>query len=171
MVKYFKFSSVEDLKSQWTDFVSRFGPHALDRCLQSLEKFPSVMEKWPVNPYFFPVDFVYSNTALKLGISNIPDSSSWFNIITLVTNYLIPLREKIKQPINISSGYRSQSLNKAVDGAANSYHMSGRACDIMCGNNRAMYNALARIAISNRKSHKPSLTELIQYSNFIHFAI
>lgn len=164
-------NSIGILKRKWLAYLKPAEESVISRCLRSINLFPEVMLNWPFNSWFFPVDFTDSHTAVKLGIKNIPDSSSWDNIITLVTSYLIPLRLKIKLPIIISSGYRSQSLNKAVDGAANSYHMSGRACDIMCGNNRAMYNALARIAISNRKSHKPSLTELIQYSNFIHFAI
>lgn len=171
MPKVSNLISIENLKQEWLEYLKFSGEYATSRCLRSFDLFPGVMLNWPMNSWFFPVDFTDSHTAVKLSIENIPDISSWGNIITLVTAYLIPLREKIKQPITISSGYRSQSLNKAVDGAANSYHMSGRACDIMCGNNRAMYNALARIAISNRKSHKPSLTELIQYSNFIHFAI
>lgn len=163
--------SIDDLKREWSDYLKSAGQYVLSRCLRSFDSFPEVMRNWPMNPWFFPVDFTDSHTAVKLGLKNIPDVSSWGNILTLVTAYLIPLREKIKRPITISSGYRSPSLNKAVNGSSRSYHMQGRACDIRCNNNLAMYNSLVRIALRNRNNHKVPLTELIQYSNFIHFAI
>lgn len=163
--------SIENLKQKWLDYLKPAEESVVSRCLRSINLFPEVMRNWPINFWFFPVDFTDSHTAVKLGIKNIPDSSSWDNIITLVTSYLIPLRAKIKLPIIISSGYRSSALNKAVNGASRSYHMQGRACDIRCNNNLAMYNALVRIAVRNRDEFKSPLMELIQYSNFIHFAI
>lgn len=163
--------TTDDFKSEWFEYLSSYGDDVRSRCSESFDHFPYVMRFWPKNPYFFPIDFTRSHTALRLGIPNIPDVDSWNNIVTLVTEYLIPLREKIKQPIIISSGFRCPALNSAVNGAKHSYHMQGRACDIMCNNNLTLYNALSRLAIFYRKSHKPVLTELIQYTNFIHFAI
>ena len=42
------------------------------------------------------------------------------------------LREYLKKPIIITSGYRTSSYNKEVGGAANSYHCKGQAVDIYC---------------------------------------
>ena len=47
-------------------------------------------------------------------------------------------------PIIISSGYRPPALNKAVNGATNSWHQKGLAADIACGvvKNRKIYDWL-----------------------------
>lgn len=40
------------------------------------------------------------------------------------------LRRRIGQPLRINSGYRTPKHNKAVGGAKNSLHMTGKAADI-----------------------------------------
>ncbi len=40
------------------------------------------------------------------------------------------LRDEIKRPITITSGYRTPEWNKRVGGSPNSQHMLGTACDI-----------------------------------------
>ncbi|MBR4708763.1 MAG: hypothetical protein IKP30_01460 [Bacteroidaceae bacterium] len=63
-------------------------------------------------------------------------------------------------PIKINSGFRCQALNKAVGGAANSYHTKGRAADI------PMHPGwLAYI-----RDHLPH-TELINEGTWIHVAL
>jgi len=50
----------------------------------------------------------------------------------LCKNILQPLRDELKIPIKISSGYRCPRVNKAIGGAAKSQHLSGFAADIQC---------------------------------------
>lgn len=45
------------------------------------------------------------------------------------------IRDTMKTPININSGYRTVRWNKAVKGASNSYHLYGRAFDCSSNNN------------------------------------
>lgn len=71
-----------------------------------------------------------SNTATRLGISNNPTSEHLENLKLIAENIFEPLREHFKKPIGISSGYRSQRLNKAVKGSATSDHCKGQALDI-----------------------------------------
>ena len=52
------------------------------------------------------------------------------NAIKLACN-LERLRNVLKAPITINSGYRSPSHNKAVGGAKNSQHLTGKAADIV----------------------------------------
>ena len=40
------------------------------------------------------------------------------------------LRSAVGAPVNVTSGYRCSSCNKAVGGAENSYHLFGMAADI-----------------------------------------
>jgi zinc D-Ala-D-Ala carboxypeptidase len=71
-----------------------------------------------------------SNTATRLGISNKPTSEHLENLKLIAENVFEPIREHFKKPIGISSGYRSQRLNKAVKGSATSDHCKGQALDI-----------------------------------------
>lgn len=52
------------------------------------------------------------------------------NLIYITKNILQPARDDLKKSIHISSGYRSQSHNKAVGGASQSQHCFGKALDI-----------------------------------------
>lgn len=52
------------------------------------------------------------------------------NVVKLACN-LQRLRNVLKAPITINSGYRSLSHNKAVGGATNSQHLTGKAADIV----------------------------------------
>jgi zinc D-Ala-D-Ala carboxypeptidase len=53
------------------------------------------------------------------------------NLRALAVNILQPLRDALGSPVNINSGYRCPSLNKSINGAANSQHMTGQAADIV----------------------------------------
>lgn len=174
MYQIFYFKKSEHQRTLWTEFLKTHpnSDSTLERFERSYNSFPELFSSWPVQPWFFPVDFIDSHVAVKNGINNVPtDPNIWLHIVTLVKYYLIPLRDKMKIPIVISSGYRCPELNKAIDGAVNSFHLSGRAVDISCTNNLRLFNCIYRIAISNRKSKLPVLTELIQYKPFIHLAV
>jgi len=47
----------------------------------------------------------------------------------LVQQFLDPLRRYLKRPIRITSGYRSDKVNRKVHGSKNSRHMTGEAAD------------------------------------------
>jgi len=55
------------------------------------------------------------------------------NLRRLVATILDPLREMIRAPLIVTSGYRSAAHNEAVGGAKHSYHVLGMATDITCG--------------------------------------
>lgn len=73
-----------------------------------------------------------SDTAIRLGIDNTPKGQHLENIKELCENVFEPLREWAKVPIKISSGYRSEALNKAVKGSSTSQHCAnnGAALDL-----------------------------------------
>lgn len=72
-----------------------------------------------------------SNKARELGIKNIPtDAATMDNLFYLITECLQPLRDKLKRPIIITSGYRCPKVNQAVGGKPNSQHQTGQAADI-----------------------------------------
>ena len=77
-------------------------------------------------------ELVYSDTANKYGINNMPKNPEVFdNLLLLITNVLQPLRDIIGKPILITSGYRSQLLNQKVGGVDTSQHCKGQAADFI----------------------------------------
>lgn len=75
-------------------------------------------------------EFTLSQTAVRNGILNVPDEFGINNLKALATNVLEPIRKSLNKEIHISSGYRSQRVNKLIGGAANSQHIYGMAADI-----------------------------------------
>jgi len=76
------------------------------------------------------IEFTSSETASRRGIDNTPSIAVIENLRLLCENVLQPLRDKYGKPINITSGYRSPKLNKAIGGSTTSQHCFGQAADI-----------------------------------------
>jgi hypothetical protein len=71
-----------------------------------------------------------STTAKRLGISNEPTKEHLVNLQILAKKIFQPIRDYYGCPIYISSGYRSEALNKAIGGSKSSQHCKGQAIDI-----------------------------------------
>ncbi|MCQ2058658.1 MAG: D-Ala-D-Ala carboxypeptidase family metallohydrolase [Bacteroidaceae bacterium] len=80
--------------------------------------------------YFTLGELCKSTTATKQGIRNTPTAVQIRRLTALTDNVLDPLREAFGAPIVVNSGFRSNTLNAAVGGAANSQHVTGEAVDI-----------------------------------------
>jgi len=70
-----------------------------------------------------------SETAVRKGIDNTPSTEVISNLQELCQNVLQPIREWYGKPINVTSGYRSPKLNKAIGGSSTSDHCLGCAVD------------------------------------------
>ena len=75
-------------------------------------------------------ELIRSESAKRLGISNMPTPEHIENLKGLAENIFEPIRNHFGSPIYISSGYRSQKLNAAIGGSMNSQHSRGMAIDI-----------------------------------------
>ena len=75
-------------------------------------------------------ELIRSESAKRLGISNMPTQEHIENLKQLAENIFEPIRNHFGLPIYISSGYRSQKLNAAIGGSMNSQHSRGMAIDI-----------------------------------------
>lgn len=71
-----------------------------------------------------------SESAKRLGISNMPTEQHIKNFKLLAEKVFEPIREHFGKPILISSGYRSQALNAAIGGSLSSQHCQGEALDL-----------------------------------------
>lgn len=87
--------------------------------------------------YFTFKEMIQSDTAESNGIENIPNWDQINALINLVKYVLEPLRMLYKKPVYVSSGFRSEALNEAVNGSKTSQHMKGEAVDITAGSKRA----------------------------------
>lgn len=77
-------------------------------------------------------ELLKSDIAAESGIKNIPaDVQTYDNMLTLIVKCLQPLRNFIGKPMIITSGYRSQEVNKKAGGVTNSQHLTGEACDFI----------------------------------------
>lgn len=64
--------------------------------------------------------------------NEIPNEEVAANLVRLCSVILDPLREAIKQPLFVTSGFRSLAVNTAVGGSATSPHPLGLAADVKC---------------------------------------
>ena len=73
-----------------------------------------------------------SATALSRGIRNEPDAQQLANLKTLAAT-LEAVRVLLgNKPILISSGFRSDALNRIIGGSSTSDHSNGLAADFVC---------------------------------------
>ena len=79
-------------------------------------------------------ELLESQQARRLSIDEQFDPSDAVlkNLEALCKNILQPLRDTIKMPLSVSSGYRCPRLNTMIGGASRSQHLSGHAADIQC---------------------------------------
>ena len=87
-------------------------------------------------------EFTKSVSAIRNGIDNEPTKEHIRNIQLLVKFVLQPLREALGSPIRITSGYRSEGLNKLIKGSKRSQHCKGQAADIQFKVDGVMDNKL-----------------------------
>jgi zinc D-Ala-D-Ala carboxypeptidase len=82
-----------------------------------------------LSAHFNLAEFTRSESAKRHGVSNEPTPEHLENIKVLCEKVLEPIRIKFG-PINISSGYRSKTLNHFIGGSLSSQHCDGKAADI-----------------------------------------
>ena len=73
---------------------------------------------------------VKSQTAIRLGIKNVPDNFQLEAMKLVAENCFEPIRKHFNIPIGVSSFFRSEELNKLIKGSATSQHCKGEAIDI-----------------------------------------
>lgn len=87
-------------------------------------------EVW-LTPHFTLREMTASGTAVRRGLKNVPPAVAVENLRALCREVLEPLRRQVGC-VRVTSGYRSEALNRAVGGAENSQHRRGEAADVHC---------------------------------------
>lgn len=83
-----------------------------------------------ISEHFYMGEFIYSAKAIEKGWDNTPPAEVQSAIRNLVKKLLEPLRVYTREPIVVSSGYRSEELNRLVGGVPTSQHCKGEAADV-----------------------------------------
>ena len=87
-------------------------------------------------------EFVASPTAKRLGINNTPGKEQINNLKKLCQTILQPIRNEFGQAITVTSGYRSELLNRKIGGSITSQHLKGEAADIICYDNKRLWELI-----------------------------
>jgi len=75
-------------------------------------------------------EMIFSQTAARRRIKNLPNGAQILSLVRLVRNVLDPVRAHFKKPVRVSSGFRGPQLNRAIGGSPRSQHSHGEAADI-----------------------------------------
>jgi hypothetical protein len=98
-----------------------------------------------LSAYFRLAELVRSDTAQRLAIPNRPPVRVLRNLVRLARG-LDRVRRLLGHPLEVSSGYRSPALNRAVGGSPRSRHQSGLAADFACPSYSTPYRISLRLA-------------------------
>lgn len=109
-------------------------------------------------------EFTNSATAKKNKIDNTPNNEAINNIIRLATNILQPIRDKLGEPIKITSGFRCKVLNDKVGGVKTSQHLTGDAADITLGSKQGN-KELMHMIIDMAEKKEITFGQLIDEAN------
>lgn len=88
-----------------------------------------------LSTHFTLEEMIRSDTAIRLGIENIPTEAHIANMRLLCDHVLEPIRIHYGKPVRINSGYRALALNMAINPITTtidrlSKHCLGQAADI-----------------------------------------
>lgn len=83
-------------------------------------------------PNFIPEEFIYSETACEKNISNEIESLNVIINLNRTADKAQEIRDFLRNPVKINSGFRCLELNEAVGSKNTSQHIKGQAIDFIC---------------------------------------
>lgn len=117
-------------------------------------------------------ELIASATAKRLGLDNTPTPEEKERLRQLAEDILQPIRDAWRAPIVVTSGFRSEEVNKAVGGVKTSQHRLGEAADIKVGGkdrNKKLFNLIYKL-ISQGKIKVGQLIDEYNYQ-WIHISL
>ncbi|MBI2067417.1 MAG: peptidase M15 [Deltaproteobacteria bacterium] len=91
---------------------------------------PKKIKITKLSGHFTLDELTASQTAIQRNIKNEPNSAELKNLKKLCRDILEPFRNLVG-PLHISSGFRSEALNRITGGVPTSQHRLGQAADIL----------------------------------------
>lgn len=114
-------------------------------------------------------EMVFSAKAILHKIDNTPNAQQVNNIKRLCVEILQPIRERLGEALKVTSGFRTPMLNNFIHGSVTSQHLTGEAADIVCSDNRRLWNIICEMIITG----EISVGQLIDEKNlsWIHISL
>ena len=116
-----------------------------------------------LSTYFSLSEMIQSGYATRHGIDNTPNAEALANL-RYTAEQLDRVRSLLGVPVLISSGYRCEKVNTAINGSKNSQHLRGQAVDFTApsfGNPEQIAKAIAN-------SHIPFDQLILEYGAWVH---
>lgn len=82
--------------------------------------------------HFTLEEMTASQTAARMGIPNQPPPEVYQQLVRTCQMMELIRHELLDKPITVTSGYRSEAVNRAVGGVGKSQHSTGMAVDFIC---------------------------------------
>lgn len=82
-----------------------------------------------LSPHFTLEELTHSQSAVRLGMRNVPTATQIAALRLLCEHVLEPVREHFARPVIVSSGFRAPAVNRAIGGSGTSQHCLGEAAD------------------------------------------
>lgn len=121
--------------------------------------------------YFTIGELCASDTARIRNIDNSPSKVIVEHLTELTDKLLDPLREAWGSGIKVSSGYRSDALNKAIGGSTTSAHSFGYAADLLPMNGQMdKFKAFVKNWLKDKKFDQ-YINEFSGKSEWVHVGI
>ena len=120
--------------------------------------------------YFSLEELLTSSTARQKSIENLPSFEVVEHLLELGF-FLDELREAWGSGIKITSGYRNESLNKAVGGVKTSVHQIGYAADIQPVNGKMKEFANFVEKWARNKNYDQIIVERSKKASWIHVGL
>lgn len=120
-----------------------------------------------LTPHFQLGEFIGTST----GLPNFPAAEHICALRSLCSAVLEPWRERIRRPIGINSGYRSQAVNdelrrRGYSASPTSQHLLGEAADVEIADRRTAWLVLVQLA-----THGLPVDEAIVYEDRSHIHV
>lgn len=120
-----------------------------------------------ISQHFTMEEFTHSQSAARSGWDLVVPAELMPNLTQLCDKVLEPLREELKLPIRISSGYRDAVVNSMIGGATNSAHLQARAADITVPGMTAL-----ELARAIQSMVLPDIDKcILEFSSWVHVQI
>ena len=114
-----------------------------------------------VNTYSLSKDGETSlTTNFKVKEFRCKDGTDEILIDSTLVDYLQKIRDWAGSSVTINSRYRTEGYNKEIKGAPKSYHVKGRAADIVVSGKTPLEVA--------KKAEELGMNGIIKYSSFVH---
>lgn len=119
-----------------------------------------------LSKYFELEEFLVSESAARLGIDNRPGPGIHLKLERLAET-MDEVRELLGHPVIITSGYRSEALNRAIGGVKTSDHIKGLAADFIC----PRFGTPAMVCAAIRDSRIAFRQLINEFNKWTHIAI